>query len=107
MNKTNNNEKLILNKYHLYDVLIVCGLAAVVLGLLFFITVFTGTLTLGRASVIISLFLIVLGSISITCGRILKKDALGEVDDFYEDYLTPAREKRIAKRLKKTENSKK
>lgn len=79
-------ETLILNKYHTYDALIVVGTALVILGLIVFATVFTGVGSLGRASVIIGVLLFLVGGIMVGNGRVIKKKALGEVDDFYCDY---------------------
>lgn len=79
-------ETLLFDKYHIYDALIVAGTFLVVLGLLFLATVFTGFMTMGRASVIIGVFLLIIGGIMIGNGKVMKKKALGEVDDFYCDY---------------------
>lgn len=79
-------ETLILNKYHTYDAIIVIGTALVLLGLVVFATVFTGVGSLGRVSVIIGILLFLIGGIMIGNGKVMKKNALGEVDDFYCDY---------------------
>ncbi|MCH5202775.1 MAG: hypothetical protein J1F17_06170 [Oscillospiraceae bacterium] len=84
--KENTNEVLLMNKYHIYDALLVGGTAAVILGLLFLGTVFLGMFSMGRASVIIGIVLLIAGSIAIGNGKVMKKNALGEVDDFYKDY---------------------
>ena len=76
-------ETLILNKYHTYDALIVVGTALVLLGFVVFATVITGVGSLGRASVIIGVLLFLVGGIMVGNGRVIKKKALGEVDDFY------------------------
>ena len=79
-------ETLILNKFHTYDAIIVVGTILVLLGLVVFATVFTGVGSLGRASVIVGVLLFLVGGIMIGNGKVMKKNALGEVDDFYCDY---------------------
>ena len=79
-------ETLILNKYHTYDALIVVGTALVLLGFVVFATVITGVGSLGRVSVLIWVLLFLVGGIMVVNGRVIKKKALGEVDDFYCDY---------------------
>lgn len=79
-------EILLFDKYHIYDALIVAGTFLVILALLFLATVFTGFMSMGRVSVIIGVFLVIIGGIMIGNGKSMKKNALGEVDDFYCDY---------------------
>lgn len=82
----NKNEVLLMNKYHIYDALLVGGTAVIILGLIFLGTVLLGMFSMGRASVIIGIVLLIAGSIAVGNGKAMKKNALGEVDDFYEDY---------------------
>lgn len=79
-------ETLLFDKYHIYDALIVIGTLLVILALLFFATVFTGFMSMGRASVIIGVLFLIAGGIMIGNGKMIKKNTLGEVDDFYCDY---------------------
>lgn len=80
------NETLFMGKYHIYDALLFIGTALVLLGIIVLGTVFTGTFTLGRISVIAGVIFLIAGSICIGNGKSMKKEALGEVDDFYTDY---------------------
>lgn len=99
-NKT--NEKLVFDRFHIYDVLIVGGTIAVLLGLIFLATVFLGTLTMGRASVILGIIFLVAGGIMIGNGRSLKSIALDEKEDFYKDYRA---EKKALKKQAKTDTA--
>lgn len=82
----NKEETLLFDRFHIYDALIAVGIALIVLSLIFFASMFTGTLSMGRATVIIGILLMTVGGIVTANGRVMKKKALGEVDDFYEDY---------------------
>ncbi len=79
-------DTLLFDKYHIYDALLVGGIICVIIALLFFASVFLGTLTMGRASVILAIVFLLAGSIMIGNGKVMKKTALGETDDFYKDY---------------------
>ncbi len=91
-------DNLFLGKYQIYDALLVIGTALVILGIIFLGTVFLGTFTMGRASVIIAVILLIAGSIAIGNGKVMKKSALNEVDDFYTDYRAEKKAKKQAEK---------
>lgn len=86
----NKEETLLFDRFHIYDALIAVGIALIVLSLIFFASMFTGAFSMGRATVIIGILLMTVGGIVTANGRVMKKKALGEVDDFYEDYTKKA-----------------
>ena len=84
-NQDNQKETLIMGKYHTYDALLFVGVALIILGIIFLATVFVGAFTMGRASVIIGVLLLLSGSIVTGNGTMLKRKALDD-EDYYCDY---------------------
>ena len=84
-NQNKQKETLLLGKYHTYDALLLAGVALIILGLIFLATVFVGAFTMGRASVIIGILLLLAGSIVTGNGTSIKRKALDD-NDYYCDY---------------------
>lgn len=91
------NIKQTIIESNLYDKLIWGGTAGVLLGIIFLATVFLGTFTLGRISVILGILLVIAGGIVTGNGIVMKRDALGETEDYYCNY------KEEKKKAKQTE----
>ena len=93
-NQDNQKETLLLGKYHTYDALLLSGVILIILGLVFLATVFVGAFTMGRASVIIGILLLLAGSIVTGNGTSLKRKALDD-EDYYCDYKAEKKKKSV------------